>query len=28
MESNQKLKVTLPYVCDDTLIDSVYSRDE
>ncbi|MEC8670428.1 MAG: urocanate hydratase [Candidatus Thermoplasmatota archaeon] len=28
MEDNPKLKVTLPFIADDTLIDSVYSGDE
>ena len=28
MEDNPKLKVTIPYIADDTLIDSVYSGDE
>jgi hypothetical protein len=28
MEDNPKLKVTLPSIADDTLIDSVYSGDE
>ena len=28
MDDNPKLKVTLPSIADDTLIDSVYSGDE